>query len=118
MTTTLTTAQLETIAEQAHAAGMEAAAAYAKEHYNGRDVGFCGFGVLYIEDVRGNTTLGKFLKSAGFIKAKLYPRHPAVFNSFYQLGYQAMDVNLAGVQAAAKVWNEHGIPMRTTTFDD
>ena len=66
---------------------------------------YCGFAWVNIYGVKGNTKLGRAMKTAGYTKS--YDGSIQIYNPA-GYGGQSMDVKEHGAQAAAKVFESYG----------
>ena len=66
---------------------------------------YCGFAWVNIYGVKGNTKLGRAMKTAGYQKS--YDGSLQIYNPA-GYGGQSMDVKEAGAQAAAQVFKNYG----------
>ena len=66
---------------------------------------YCGFAWVNIYGVKGNTKLGRAMKTAGYTKD-----YTGAYQIYNPAGYggQSMDVKEAGARAAAKVFEQYG----------
>ena len=66
---------------------------------------YCGFAWVNIYGVKGNTKLGRAMKSAGYTKD-----YTGAYQIYNPAGYggQSMDVKEAGARAAALVFEQYG----------
>lgn len=105
---TVATREIENLlVESAHAKALSAARIAAKDfsnkHFNGGDGGACGFGWVEVYGVKGNTRLGKALKTVGFSKS--YSGALQLWNgrNGWYFG-QSVDAAEAGARAYADVF--------------
>ena len=100
-----TAEKITDIIVEANAAAHKAATEYLNTHYQGDDVGACGFAWVNIWGIKGNTKLGRQMKKVFGGKE---------YNGAYQmwnpsgLGVQNIDVKEAGAKAAAEVLKAYG----------
>ena len=66
---------------------------------------YCGFAWVNIYKIKGNTKLGRAMKTAGYTKD-----YTGAYQIYNPAGYggQSMDVKEAGARAAAKVFEQYG----------
>ena len=66
---------------------------------------YCGFAWVNIYNIKGNTKLGRAMKTAGYTKD-----YTGAYQIYNPAGYggQSMDVKEAGARAAAKVFEQYG----------
>ena len=66
---------------------------------------YCGFAWVNIHGIKGNTKLGRAMKTAGYTKD-----YTGAYQIYNPAGYggQSMDVKEAGARAAAKVFEQYG----------
>ncbi len=91
--------QVISIVSEAQEQARLAATDYFHEQLGSRDQMMCGFAWVEIRGVRGNTKLGKALKSAGFSKS--YTGGLQLWNPS-GLNVQNVDCKEAGAEAAAR----------------
>ena len=110
-TTTDATATLEQLQQQAKNAASIAQTAFLTkwvEQTGGNEYGepmYCGFAWVNIYKIKGNTKLGRAMKTAGYTKD-----YTGAYQIYNPAGYggQSMDVKEAGARAAAKVFEQYG----------
>jgi len=99
---------LSKILTEAERAAQEAGERFYREELGSKDSYPCGFAWVMIRGVKGNTKLGRALKTAG-VRLNSYERCFQIWNPS-GLPVQNMDCKLAGAEAAAKVLRSYGIP--------
>lgn len=101
----LTLEQVQNIVAEAKSEARKAADAFFQTRLNGVDQYACGFAWVSIHGVKGNTKLGKMLKSAGVDQ-----NYQKVFQIWNPSGHNAQNVDTkeAGAEAAAKVFERYG----------
>jgi hypothetical protein len=105
MTVTVTAEQIPEIVAQAQQAAHAAAQQYFTDKLGGRDQFACGFAWVNIYKVRGNTKIGRALKSCNIrpsYSGGLQMWNPSNF------GCQNVDTLAAGAEAAAQVFKSYG----------
>ena len=105
MTVTVTPEQIPQIVAEAESAAYAAADQYFRQELGGRDQFACGFAWVKIYGVRGNTRIGRALKSTGIrpsYSGGLEMWNPSKF------GCQNVDTLEAGAEAAAEVFKRYG----------
>jgi hypothetical protein len=106
-----TVLDLQTIMAEAKASAAIAAQSYLDDwnaSTGGNQYGepmYCGFAWVNIYGVKGNTKLGRAMKTAGYTKD-----YTGAYQIYNPAGYggQSMDVKEAGARAAAKVFEQYG----------
>ena len=106
-----TVEDLKTIMQEARSAAATAAQSYLddwNESTGGNQYGepmYCGFAWVNIYGVKGNTKLGRAMKSAGYEKD-----YTGAYQIYNPAGYggQSMDVKEHGARAAALVFEHYG----------
>ena len=98
--------QVNTIVNEAKQAAREAAEKFFQEKLGGRDQYSCGFAWVDIYGVKGNTRLGKMLKTAG-VERSDYKKCFSIWNPADH-NCQNVDTKEAGADAAARVFEKHG----------
>ena len=106
-----TVEDLKTIMQEARGAAATAAQSFLDDwnaSTGGNQYGepmYCGFAWVNIYGVKGNTKLGRAMKTAGYTKS--YDGSIQIYNPA-GYGGQSMDVKEHGAQAAAKVFESYG----------
>ena len=106
-----TVLDLQTIMAEAKASAAIAAQSYLDDwnaSTGGNQYGepmYCGFAWVNIYGVKGNTKLGRAMKTAGYTKD-----YTGAYQIYNPAGYggQSMDVKEAGARAAAQVFENYG----------
>jgi len=97
--------QVNAIVKEAQQAAYEAAMKFFYDRLGGKDQFACGFAWVNIYKVKGNTRLGKMLKTAGVRQD--YTKAFQIWNPS-GLPVQNVDTLEAGAEAAAKVFEKYG----------
>ncbi len=97
--------QVNEIVREARDAAVIAANRFFQEKLGGRDQYACGFAWVNIYGVKGNTKLGKMLKTAGLRQD--YTKAFQIWNPS-QMHVQNVDTLEAGADAAAQVFKRYG----------
>jgi len=94
--------EIKRIIQEAKTAAYDAATAYIDQY---GEHAYCGFAWVNIWDIKGNTKLGKRMKSAGLDKD-----YTGAYNIWNPsgLGTQCMSTKEAGASAAAQVFKDYG----------
>ena len=106
-----TVEDLKTIMQEARGAAATAAQSFLDDwnaSTGGNQYGepmYCGFAWVNIYGVKGNTKLGRAMKTAGYEKS--YDGSLQIYNPA-GYGGQSMDVKEAGARAAAEVFKRYG----------
>tara|TARA_R110000868_G_scaffold286809_1_gene547247 strand:+ start:481 stop:885 length:405 start_codon:yes stop_codon:yes gene_type:complete len=106
-----TVEDLKTIMQEAKQSAAIAAQSFLDDwnaSTGGNDYGepmYCGFAWVNIYKIKGNTKLGRAMKTAGYTKD-----YTGAYQIYNPAGYggQSMDVKEAGARAAAKVFEQYG----------
>jgi hypothetical protein len=106
-----TVEDLKTIMQEAKASAAIAAQSFLDDwnaSTGGNQYGepmYCGFAWVNIYKIKGNTKLGRAMKTAGYTKD-----YTGAYQIYNPAGYggQSMDVKEAGARAAAKVFEQYG----------
>jgi hypothetical protein len=97
--------QIDSIVAEAKQAAHSAADVFFKTELGGQDKWACGFAWVNIHGIKGNTKLGKMLKTAGVTQD--YTRAFQIWNPS-QYGCQNVDTLYEGAVAAATVLKKYG----------
>ena len=97
--------QVNEIVAEAKDAAHQAATNYFHQVLRGQDRFACGFAWVNIYGVKGNTKLGKMLKSAGLRQD--YTKAFSIWNPS-GLPFQNVDTVEAGAEEAARVFRKYG----------
>ena len=101
-----TQTQINDIVTEAKQAARKAAEQFFQEKLGGQDQYACGFAWVDIFGVKGNTKLGKMLKTAGVDRSD-YKKCFSIWNPS-EHGAQNVDTKEAGAYAAQKVFEKYG----------
>lgn len=101
----LTQEQVREIVNEAKQAARNAAIKFFNEKLGGRDQYACGFAWVNIYGIKGNTKLGKMLKSVGIEQD--YTRAFQLWNPS-GMGVQNIDTLEEGARAAAEIFQKYG----------
>jgi hypothetical protein len=104
--TTATHENIDSILAEAQEAAQTAAAKFYQERLGGRDQMACGFAWVTIYDVKGNTKLGRRLKTLG-----ITPAYSGGLQWWNPSGLmcQNVDTKEVGAEAAAEVLKKYGL---------
>ena len=97
--------QVVEIVKEAKQAAREAADKYFQEKLGGVDQYACGFALVEIFGIKGNTKMGKTLKAAGITQN--YTKAFSIWNPS-EHNCQNIDTKEAGAYAAQKVLEKYG----------
>jgi hypothetical protein len=97
--------QVNAIVAEAKSEAFKAADNFFQTRLGGRDQMACGFAWVDIFGVKGNTRLGRMLKTAGLRKS--YSGGLQIWNPA-NYGCQNVDTLEAGAEAAAKIFEKYG----------